>query len=213
MLCKKIFGTLFLASLAVFVIPVGGAETAENANSPQRSAGEPRSRDDGRPIEEERRAVQREDRRQEGTEEGMPAVRPDFHPDRDRFRPRWWLGVYAYNTTTGVVITHVVPRSPAHFVGLEPRDVIVTVDGYQVGYVNDRIYYLGEELQRQAGRDGRVTLLVQNWRNGRLLNVDVRLRRASRHPTRDLPAARERSDTTLDAPPPADVPPPADDQP
>jgi len=89
--------------------------------------------------------------------------------------PRWWLGVYAYNTSGGVVITRVTPNSPAARAGLEPRDRIVTVEGYQVGYVQRRLYPLGPELQLRARPNGDVGLLVQNWRNGELTNMDVRL--------------------------------------
>ncbi len=56
-------------------------------------------------------------------------------------------------------------------------DRIVTVGGYQVGWVEDRLYPLGAELQRQAGRRGDVTLLVQNVRNDRLLNLHLQLDR------------------------------------
>jgi len=92
-----------------------------------------------------------------------------------RERGQWKLGVYAYNTDTGVVVTQVVPPSAAARLGLERGDRIVTVDGFQVGWVRDRLYPLGAELQRQAGRRGEVTLLLQNVRNGNLLVRDVRL--------------------------------------
>jgi S1-C subfamily serine protease len=87
------------------------------------------------------------------------------------------LGVYAYNTSTGVVITRVAPRSPAADAGLERSDVIVTVDGFQVGHVNGQLYLLGDELQHRAGSNGRVQLLVQNWRDNQLVNLDVTLQR------------------------------------
>lgn len=110
------------------------------------------------------------------TEDGM---RPSFSDEPQRRRSyvhqRWYLGVDAYNTSTGVHITAVVPRSPAQRVGLEPGDTIVAIDGYQVGLVNGRAYYLSEELQRLADRRGQVRLLLHDWRNGRLVNVDVNL--------------------------------------
>jgi hypothetical protein len=126
---------------------------------------------------------QDETRSQEGTEEGAPELRVD--PQGRAVEPyvipperrRWLLGVFAYNTDTGIVITRVVPRSAAARVGLEPGDRIVSVDGYQVGWVQDHLYPLGEELQRQAGRRGRVLLLVQNVRDRGLLNIDVELDR------------------------------------
>jgi hypothetical protein len=107
---------------------------------------------------------------------GQPRIAPGF----PQFPPfpqsaRWWLGVYAYNTSTGVVITRVVPNSPAARVGLEPRDRIVTVEGFQVGYLHRRLYPLGPELQLRADPNGQVRLLVQNWRNGELTTMDVRM--------------------------------------
>ncbi len=197
---------LFSAFLAVCVLPATAVQPQRVADEPPRRVGEPRSREDGRPGRESagrpRVLGQQEGRQQAGTEEGMPAVQPRVTPELDRFRPsrRWRLGVYAYNTSTGVVITGVVPRTPAQQAGLERGDVIVTVNGYQVGYVNDWVYYLGDELQRQAQDDGRVRLLVQNRRNARLINLDVRL-------SRRVPArmdTRERIDKELGTPGPTE---------
>lgn len=117
----------------------------------------------------------------QGTEEGVPRLRvdPDNGSVRPRFLPpqsrRWKLGVYAYNTGTGVVVTRVVSRSAAARMGLEPGDRIVAVNGFQVGWVQDRLYPLGEELQRRAGQRGYVTLLLQNVRTNGLLMRDVKL--------------------------------------
>ena len=77
-------------------------------------------------------------------------------------------------------MTDVIRDTPAWDAGLETGDTIVTVDGYQIGFVNNQLYSLGDELQRRADRYGRVTLLVQNRRNGRLVNVDVQLDRSLR---------------------------------
>ena len=98
------------------------------------------------------------------------------------------LGVHAYNTDHGVVITRVMPGSAASEVGLEPRDVIVTVDGFQVGYVGNQLYALGDELQHRGGSQGRVRLLVQNMRDDQLVNLDATLRRDDYF----FPAPRER---------------------
>ena len=116
----------------------------------------------------------------EGLEEGMPEMRA---VPGGRIRPwplTWRLGVYAVNTPTGVRVTRVLPGSPAWRVGLEHGDVIVTVDGYQVGYVRGRLYPLGEELQRRAGPRGDVLLMVQDVRTDRLLNLDITLERYPR---------------------------------
>jgi S1-C subfamily serine protease len=98
-------------------------------------------------------------------------------PGRPDFDSTWRLGVWARNTDTGVVITRVVPGSAAASHGLEEGDRIVAVNGYQIGWLRDRLYPLGEELQRRAGRRGFVSLLVQNVRNQELLPLDVQLDR------------------------------------
>lgn len=46
-----------------------------------------------------------------------------------------------------------------------------------IGFVDNQLFPLGHELQRQANRRGEVTLLVQNVRNNRLLNIPVGLDR------------------------------------
>jgi predicted metalloprotease with PDZ domain len=98
------------------------------------------------------------------------------------------LGVFAYNTPTGVIITRVTPYGPASRAGLEPGDRIATVGGYQVGHVNHSLYPLGDELQLRADSQGRVRLLVQNQHDGELLNMDVRLeRRRFREPPIPVP--------------------------
>jgi hypothetical protein len=119
------------------------------------------------------------------TEEGMPApqIAPPGRSGQPRVSPyilplRWRLGVYAVNTDRGVRITQVAPRSAAARAGLEPRDRIVTVGGYQVGYVNGRLYSLGEELQHRANRSGYVALLVQDHRTGNLTNMGIQLQSA-----------------------------------
>jgi predicted metalloprotease with PDZ domain len=116
---------------------------------------------------------------------GQARVSPGF-----TWPPRWWLGVYVYNTPAGVVITRVVPNSPAARAGLEPRDRIVTVEGYQVGHLHRRLYALGPELQQRADPNGKILLLVQNWRNGELNGMGVQLA-PSRARTLDSPAPRQ----------------------
>lgn len=58
---------------------------------------------------------------------------------------------------------------------MERGDLIVNVEGYQVGRVGGRDYPLDRELDARADSNGRVRLLVQNRRNNQLVNIDVRL--------------------------------------
>jgi uncharacterized lipoprotein YbaY len=95
----------------------------------------------------------------------------------------WFLGITVTYQETGAECTAVVPRSPARRSGLEARDLIVAVNGYQVGHVSGRLYPLERELELRADRLGRVRLLVQDHRTGRLANVDVRLEPARRDRT------------------------------
>jgi len=160
----------------------------------------PRARSDSPPAERRERGGGEQDRREgrvrppadenaEGTEEGMPAARvaPQVQPG-GRIAPpfilpqRWRLGVFAVNTETGVLITRVIPGTPAWRAGVEPRDHIVCVGGYQIGFVNGRLYPLGDELQHRADRAGRVALLVQDTRTGDLVNMPVQLERYGAFP-------------------------------
>ena len=135
----------------------------------------------------------------DGFEEGMPEVRGrqfgnDNNPQfRTRVVPRqnWRLGVYGYNSETGVVITRVVRNTPAFREGLEQGDRIVAVNGYQVGIVGNRMYLLGEELQRRADRRGTVLLLVQNVRNRELLTMTVQLESPNQGPVRPFGIPRD----------------------
>lgn len=98
-------------------------------------------------------------------------------PEQER---RWYLGIEVEYRDHGAEVTHAERGSPARRAGLEPRDVIVTVDGYQVGRVNGRMYTLDRELELRADRQGRVTLLVQDRRARRLVSMPVRLEPAER---------------------------------
>ena len=131
----------------------------------------------------------------EGHEEGVPDVQTRIAPGGAGLprilppRGDWKLGVWGYNTDSGVVVTRVSPNSAASRKGIEPGDKIVTIGGYQIGYVGDLLYPLGFELQRQAGSRGDVLLLVQNVRNRELQNMPVQLDRPGRD--RPLPGGRQ----------------------
>lgn len=86
---------------------------------------------------------------------------------------RYTLGIGVRNTAVGVEIASVNAGGVAQRSGLEAGDVIVTVDGFQVGYVGDRLYDLGDEISRRVDGAGRVPLLVRNRRTGGLVQVPL----------------------------------------
>jgi|GEM_PF-6912088 len=179
---------VFAASLASFIVlGLAGGQEDGTRNVP---ATVPSGREGGIP----RKSLSAERDRQSGLEEGTPDVesQPGLRQSLPRWRPPpgdWKLGVWAYDTESGVVITRVAPDSAAAREGLEEGDRIVSVSGFQVGYVGELVYPLGYELQRQAGSRGEVLLLVQNVRNKDLMNLTVQLDRGGR--VRPLPRERE----------------------
>jgi uncharacterized lipoprotein YbaY len=90
------------------------------------------------------------------------------------------LGINVQNTPTGVLVVGVSPGSVAQASGIEAGDTLVTVGGYQVGYVGDRLFDVGDELARRVDAAGGVTLLVRDGRTGVLENAAVRFGAASR---------------------------------
>jgi len=89
------------------------------------------------------------------------------------------LGVQVNNTTTGIDILAVQGGSVAQRAGIEAGDTIITVGGYQVGFVGERLYDLGDELARRVDGNGDVTLVVRNRRTGGLVSVPARFRAAT----------------------------------
>jgi len=88
---------------------------------------------------------------------------------------KWRLGVYSKDMDTGVRIHNVVQGGAAHRAGLEANDQIISVNGYQVGYVNGQLFDCGTEFDRLADANGWVNILVQNNRDMKLINVPVQL--------------------------------------
>ena len=176
----------FCAFMIAGIAPLPAQEAPrerEPATSRTPGNADPRDRNPGRNADGAQGQTRRErGENPQGTPDGQSELKiapPGNDPiARPRIMPqRWYLGVYAYNTEQGVMITDVVPGSPAGIVGLEPRDLIVNVAGFQVGYVGDNLYPLGDELQARANARGFVRLLVQNRRNNELVNIDVPLER------------------------------------
>jgi uncharacterized lipoprotein YbaY len=92
-----------------------------------------------------------------------------------RYRPGGGvqMGVRVRNLDTGVELTQVFPGSPAARAGLLPGDRIVSIGGYQVGYVGNSLYDLADEVGRRVGPDGNVRALTLQQRTGQLVNVEV----------------------------------------
>jgi|GEM_PF-3452504 len=89
------------------------------------------------------------------------------------------FGARGTNQPTGVVITAVTPGTPAQLAGIEVRDQIITVNGYQVGIVDGVTYDLEREVWSRAQRGRGVTLLVRDWRTNNLTNIAVDLNTSS----------------------------------
>ncbi len=105
----------------------------------------------------------------------QPSYVPPIQGGQTQQLDRWRLGIFPEDTDTGVRITEVVRNSAAERAGLEVNDRIVSVHGYQIGYVNGSLYDVGKELERNADEDGWVRMLVQNNRDGQLINLPVKL--------------------------------------
>jgi uncharacterized lipoprotein YbaY len=90
-------------------------------------------------------------------------------------RRQWRLGVEGFETETGVLVRSVTPRSAAQLARIEADDVIIAVEGFQVGIVAGRLYDLNDELNRRANANGVVTLLVQDHISGRLASIRAQL--------------------------------------
>jgi hypothetical protein len=83
------------------------------------------------------------------------------------------FGAKGTNQENGVVVTSIVPGSPAQLAGIEVRDTVVTVNGYQVGIVMGVAYDLEREVMVRASKGQPVNLLVKDWRTSNLTNVTV----------------------------------------
>ena len=102
----------------------------------------------------------------------------------ERIRPstnngNWRLGVTVDNTNTGVRVRRVDNGSAAATAGIEVGDIIITVGGFQVGYVGGRLFDVGEEFRRRVDSQGRVEMLVRDVRRNELRVLNVGLKSAS----------------------------------
>ena len=111
----------------------------------------------------------------------------------------WRLGVAIQNVDTGVVLTDVEAGMPAQLAGLETGDIIVNVDGFQVGYVEGALFDLGDEIRKRVDQNGKVDFLVFDSRNRRLQNLPVSLVQQSTAGVRGEVTCRERVTLTQQA--------------
>ena len=109
-------------------------------------------------------------------------TRVDANSISEMLRRKWVLGVRADATDTGYLVRNVEHSSAAQRHGLEVGDRIVAINGTQIGQIGKDVIRLGDQLEREGERNGRVLLLIQDRRNNRLVPVQVTLR----HPTRQL---------------------------
>jgi uncharacterized lipoprotein YbaY len=111
----------------------------------------------------------------------------------------WRLGVAIQNVDTGVVLTDVEAGMPAALAGLETGDIIVNVDGFQVGYVEGALFDLGDEIRRRVDQNGKVDFLVFDNRNRRLQNLPVTLVQQNSASVRGEVTCKERVTLTQQA--------------
>lgn len=90
-------------------------------------------------------------------------------------RPGWQLGAYLQSTYNGVLIQQVVSGGLAERSGLKSGDIVVSVGGAQVGYVNGRNIDLIQEIGRRADAFGVVRLVVLEAFSKQLRNYDLNI--------------------------------------
>lgn len=110
---------------------------------------------------------------------GQARMDPRYLPPQPPPAGRWRLGLRVQYRDIGALVTQIVPNSAAGRAGLEPGDLILNVDGYQIGYVQGTLFDLAEECYRRCSDTGQVNLLVRNGRNGQLVNVPLQLDRGN----------------------------------
>lgn len=106
---------------------------------------------------------------------GINATVAPTQPVSQNQQSKWRLGVYSKDTNTGVQIVKVVENGAAQRAGLEPNDVIISINGFQVGYVNGALYDCAPEFERSADSNGWVSMLVYDGRSRSLTNLPVQL--------------------------------------
>jgi len=111
----------------------------------------------------------------------------------------WRLGVAIENVDTGVMLTDVERGMPAERAGLENGDIIVNVEGFQVGYVGGALFDLGDEIRRRVDPQGKINFLVYDQRQRRLQSLPITLAQQSAGGVRGEVVCRERITLTQQA--------------
>ena len=122
----------------------------------------------------------------------LPQAQTAYVPSWNSQPSAWRLGVAIENVDTGVVLTDVERGMPAEKAGLERGDIIVTVEGFQVGYVDGALFDLGDAIRRRVDDQGRVDFLVLDQRTSRLQSLPINLVQQSAGGVRGEVACRER---------------------
>lgn len=72
----------------------------------------------------------------------------------------WSLGANIRDTDTGVLITQTTPGGAARAANLNEGDMVVTVNGFQVGLVGNKRYDILQEIHKRAAETNGVISLV-----------------------------------------------------
>jgi uncharacterized lipoprotein YbaY len=128
-----------------------------------------------------------------------PSPQTAYVPSWNSQPNSWRLGVAIENVDTGVVLTDVESGLPAERAGLERGDIIVNVEGFQVGYVDGALYDLGDEIRRRVDPQGQVNFLIYDQRQRRLQSLPINLVQQSSGGVRGEVQCRERITLTQQA--------------
>ncbi|TWT56364.1 YbaY family lipoprotein [Allorhodopirellula solitaria] len=96
-------------------------------------------------------------------------------PETTTSNKSWTLGVTGKNTDVGLALDSVSPNSAAARAGLSAGDIVVCVNGVQVGIVGSKIFDIAQILNQHADSLGNVRLLVMYRRTGQLGTVPIKL--------------------------------------
>ena len=102
----------------------------------------------------------------------------------------WYMGVTVQRAPLGVMVSSVVPNSPAHRAGLEPGDYLLDAGGYIVGDYNGRHYPLSDAMDLGAEPSGWIEMLVWNRRTYQRETVWIQMSSRGTHSTAYHPMTR-----------------------